>query len=414
MPLAGPPKRRHGSEMHRSIRLKNKHLTMPTPSALEIASEILIVEDTRDSMTLLSEIMTGAGYAIRQAQDGEMALLTVRSKPPDLILLDVGLPGIDGFEVCRQLKSTQPTAGIPVIFLSARNDVDARVRGLACGATDYICKPYEPEEVLLRVRTTLELHNLQQRLQEMCELRTRQLTEEIAERRNAEAELLESRQKLRELTGYLQEVRENERTRIAREIHDELGQSLTAIKIDMIRLKTRLNQPADVIVEGIDAIVSVVDSASNTARNISENLRPGMLDLLGLGPAIEHHVMRFSETTGIGYSLHIDNGADERVDDSVATAAFRITQEALTNVARHAQARHVEVRVCDETSQLVIVVQDDGEGIKAKPPGSKSRSYGILGMSERTQLLGGSLRVESVPGKGTRVLATLPYDKEST
>lgn len=384
---------------------------MPTLSSSDLGSEILIVEDTRESMALLSDIMTGAGYVIRQAQDGEMALLSVRSKVPDLILLDVRLPGIDGFEVCRRLKASPDTATPPIIFLSALQDSEARVKGLQAGAADYICKPYEPTEVLLRVRTNLELHLLQMRLQEMCDIRTQQLLAEVAERRNAEDELRTSRQKLRELTGHLQEVREKERARIAREIHDELGQALTAIKIDLTRMLTRLDQPASQLKPCIDEIITVVDTAANTARAISENLRPGMLDLLGLGPAIEHHVQRFSETTGLTCSLYLDNEGELGGTGNVATAAFRITQEALTNVARHAHATRVNVSVRDTGSALIVSVQDDGDGILPGPAGQQRGRYGLLGMSERCQLLGGTLSIESKPGEGTRVVAHLPYEE---
>lgn len=382
---------------------------MPNLSSSDLGSEILIVEDTRESLALLSDIMTGAGYVIRQAQDGEMALLSVCSKRPDLILLDVRLPGIDGFEVCRRLKASPDTATIPIIFLSALQDSEARVKGLQAGAADYICKPYEPTEVLLRVGTNLELHLLQARLQDMCEVRTRQLSEEVAERRNAEDELRTSRQKLRELTGHLQEVREKERARIAREIHDELGQALTAIKIDLSRMLTRLDQPAAQLKPTLDDIIAVVDSAANTARAISENLRPGMLDLLGLGPAIEHHVQRFGESTGLTCSLYLDNEGELGSTGSVATAAFRITQEALTNVARHAHATRVDVSVKDNGSELIVTVQDNGDGILPSPSGQQRGRYGLLGMSERCQLLGGTLSIESNQGAGTRVVAHLPY-----
>ncbi len=373
-----------------------------------IGSEVLIVEDTPASLTLLSELMQTAGYSVRQAQDGEMALLSVQNRAPDLILLDVRMPKMDGFDVCRQIKSNPATADVPIIFLSALQDTEARLQGLQLGAVDYIAKPYEPDEVLLRVRTHLELRNLQLHLGEMCELRTRQLTAEIAERRHAEAELLASREKLRELTSHLEDVREAERARIAREIHDELGQALTVIRIDLTRLADRLYAPRDKLQQSLTQVIAILDQASHTARTISENLRPGMLDLLGLEAAIEHHVTRFSDTTGIHCVLKIDDSRELHVDNRVATAVFRIVQEALTNVARHACAASVEIQIADLGNELVVIVQDDGQGIAAQPSAKKSR-YGLLGMSERAQSLGGSLMIESAPGKGTRIEASLPY-----
>ncbi|MCG8312140.1 MAG: response regulator [Pseudomonadales bacterium] len=376
-------------------------------------NEILIVEDTPGSLSLLTELIHGAGFIARQAQDGEMALFSVQCKCPDLILLDVRMPGIDGFEVCRRLKQDPKTAKVPVIFLSALQDTEVKVKGLQLGAVDYVSKPYEPEEVLQRVRTHLELRNLQSRLGEMCNQRTHQLQDEIVERKNAEAKLRESRQKLRELTGYLQDIREQERKSIAREIHDELGQSLTVARIDLTRLTSRLDEPTEKIKESIEGVISVVEEAANTARSISENLRPGMLDLLGLGPALEHHVARFKESTGISCSLHMSNRGEFNVADRVATTIFRILQEALTNVARHAKATLVDIQVADLGEEIVVIVQDDGVGISADKKNKRS-SYGLLGMSERVALLGGHVSIDSEAGKGTRVEASVPKSDEAS
>jgi len=373
-----------------------------------VVSEVLIVEDTPASLSLLSELMQAEGYTVRQAQDGEMALLSAQNRVPDLILLDVRMPGINGFEVCKRLKENPITASVPIIFLSALQDTEAKIQGLQLGAVDYIGKPYEPEEVLQRVRTHLELRNLQMHLGEMCDLRTRQLNQEVVERRLAEAELFNSRQKLRELTSHLEDIREAERARIAREIHDELGQALTVIRIDLTRLVSRLDDSQDNIKQYLDGVLSIVDQASNTARTISENLRPGMLDLLGLEAAIEHHVKRFKETTLIPCTLKFVKDKPLTVDDKVATAAFRIVQEALTNVARHAKASQVDIQIADLGKEIVVIVQDDGVGM-SDPQITKQRRYGLLGMSERAQFLGGHMIIESAPGKGTRVEASLPY-----
>lgn len=369
--------------------------------------DILIVEDSCAALTMLTDLMSAEGYHVRQADDGESALLSIQARHPDLLLLDIQMPGMDGFEVCRRLKASADTALIPVIFLSAEQDIETKVSGFKLGAIDYITKPFQAEEVLSRVAIHLELRNLQRNLNAMCELRTNELQQEVIERRRAEAELLESRQQLRELTGHLQEVRELERARIAREIHDELGQALSVARIHLTRLRDGINAPHEKMEAQIDTIVDVLEQASNTARSISENLRPGMLDLLGLGPAIKHHVQRFSEATGIACTLDLCEQEQCEMDDRVAIAAFRIVQEALTNVTRHAQARQVEIHLFKLESDLVVVVQDDGQGIRPKAPGSGS-SYGLIGMRERAELLGGSLHIDSSPHQGTRIEAHLP------
>ena len=379
--------------------------------------DILIVEDSSAALAMLSDLMSAEGYHVRQAEDGDNALLSIQMRRPDLLLLDIHMPGLDGFEVCRRLKANPATADIPVIFLSAEQDVETKVNGFKLGAMDYITKPFQAEEVLSRVAIHLELRHLQQNLNAMCEQRTRELQQEVIERRRAEAELYESRQQLRELTGHLQEVREAERARIAREIHDELGQSLSVARIHLTRLRDRLDEPQtdqykdshpkNYMERQINSIIDVLEQASDTARSISENLRPGMLDLLGLGPAIKHHVQHFSEATGIRCLLHMNEQQECQIEDRVAIAAFRILQEALTNVARHAQARTVDIHVFKQGQELVLTIADDGQGIQVKPRGERG-SYGLLGMKERAELLGGSLRITSHPGQGVNVEARLP------
>lgn len=374
-----------------------------------VTKEILIVEDTLESLALLNDLMVSAGYSTRQAQDGEMALFSLRNKKPDLILLDVRMPVMDGFEVCRELKKDPDTADIPVIFLSALQDKEARIQGLKLGAVDYIGKPYDPDEVLLRVNMHMELRNLQLHLGEMCDLRTRQLEKEINDHLRTENELSESKKKLQELASYLEDVREEERSRIAREIHDELGQALTVLNIDLTRLGTRLDEPKDVLKKGIDDIIEILSQASDTARRISENLRPGMLDLLGLDIAIENHIQTFSKMSGIDCDFLVDNPNNLEASKRVATAAFRIVQESLTNVARHAKANRATTTIAYLDKELVVVVQDNGQGIVENPDTNRSRGFGILGMSERAQALGGNIQVESSAGKGTRIEASLPY-----
>lgn len=150
---------------------------------------ILVVEDTPESLKLLTDLLTSAGHTVRQAQDGELALTTVHARLPELILLDINMPGIDGYEVCKRLKRDPATRDVPVIFMSAMQDVENRILGFRLGAADYISKPYQPEEVLLRVRTHLDLHRLRLNLEAEVEQRTRALQDEIALRRDAEADL---------------------------------------------------------------------------------------------------------------------------------------------------------------------------------------------------------------------------------
>lgn len=373
----------------------------------EVESEILIVEDNQNSLDLLSDIMTKAGFRVRQAQDGEMALMTVRSKIPDLILLDVRMPYMDGFSVCEQLKNDEKTSDIPIIFLTANNDEESRIKGLSLGAIDWLGKPYNPEEVLLRVRTNIELRKLKTRLAELCRLRTKELEEEIVERKRVEGQLRQSKAMLQELTGHLQEVREQERTNISREIHDQLGQTLTVAKIQLVRSLDviALDSP---IKTNIDTALETLEQASDIARNISENLRPGMLDVLGLCPTIEDHAKRFSVSTGIVCNCHLEENDTVSVPERVAIAGLRITQEALTNIAKYAKADCVEINVREEPEYLYLYLSDNGVGFDIETIGKKRR-FGLLGMRERVEILGGEISIRSKEGEGTAIEAKLPY-----
>lgn len=160
---------------------------------------ILVVDDTPESLRVLTEILQSEGYAVRPADSGQLALASIAAQPPDLILLDIRMPGLDGFEVCRRLKADESTSHIPVIFQSAATDLADRLEGLRLGAVDYISKPFQREELLARVRTHLELALLRGNLEIAVRERTAQLELEIAERRRAEERLKDNEARYRAL-----------------------------------------------------------------------------------------------------------------------------------------------------------------------------------------------------------------------
>ncbi len=365
------------------------------------AGEVLVVEDTPASRRLLGDLLHAAGYAVRLAPEGGMALLSAKTEPPDLVLLDVRMPGMDGYEVCRRLKEDPRTRDVPVIFLSALREPEDKVRGFAAGGVDYIAKPYQSEEVLARVRAHVELHRLRMALEERVRERTLRI-------QASERELRESRETLRQLAEFLQTVREDDRTRIARELHDELGQSLTALRLDLGWLRGRCAESGPDVPERIAGSLRLLEQSVAVLRRICEDLRPAMLDSLGLAAAVEHHAGQFSERTGIPCHLAMDREEFD-IDGRVATAVFRIVQEALTNVARHAEAKAVRIRVAQEDDAIVVEVADDGKGFQGAPG---PRSFGLLGMRERAKALGGHLEMDSRPGGGTRVLARIPIPRE--
>lgn len=362
-----------------------------------LGGDVLVVEDTPASLCLLADLLTQAGYNARRAQDGRMALMSAQARPPELILLDVRMPGMDGYEVCRRLKSDARTQDIPVIFLSALRETADQVRAFQLGAVDYIAKPYQSDEVLARVRTHIALHRLQARLEEQVQERT-------AQYRQADAELRASRVRLQELAAFLETVREEERARIARELHDELGQSLTALRIDLNWLRARCGDAIPATVGRLAVALDLVEHTVDAVRRISEDLRPRMLDDLGLAAAVEYHVEQFAARTGIRCALRMNRDEFE-LDGTSATAIFRAIQEALTNVARHARAGTVAVDIEETGAGLCVAVRDDGCGFTASP---SPQSFGLLGMQERIRMLGGRFSLESAPGCGTVVSIRIP------
>ncbi|WP_279607922.1 PAS domain-containing sensor histidine kinase [Paraburkholderia phenazinium] len=232
---------------------------------------------------------------------------------------------------------------------------------------------------------------------------------DITERKRIEQELFESREQLREVSAYMEAIREQERKRIAMEIHDELGQLLTALKMDVSLLKMRLSGDPDVV-KKTDDMRELVEKTIWMVRNVANHLRPAALNF-GIVSALEWLVEDFGRRNSIPCQLRI-NGREPVLPDAHATAVFRIVQASLTNVARHAGATRADVTLTHTETALDLHVSDDGRGFDQEAV-RKSHSYGVLGMSERARLIGGSLLIDSAPGMGTSVSIHIPLESES-
>ena len=225
------------------------------------------------------------------------------------------------------------------------------------------------------------------------------------ERQYTQEELGKSRERLRNLAARLQSVREEERTTIAREMHDELGQALTGVRMDLAWLTEKLPRNRKALLERARSMTALVDSTLETVRQIAWRLRPAILDDLGLQAAVEWQVEEFESRTGLDCALAIDAGAAP-LDPVNDTVAFRILQEALTNVARHAEASRVNISLRVSNGQLVLEVRDDGKGITDRDLASTA-ALGLIGMRERAAPLGGRVTVRRVEEGGTEVKLTL-------
>lgn len=599
---------------------------MPLPP-ITARSRVLVVDDTADIRLLASYILEAAGHEVLLASDGADGLELARKERPDLILLDVMMPGMDGYEVCTRLKADETTRAIPVIFLSALSETDAQTRGFEVGAADFVTKPigmavlqarvnahlalyaqrrslegmfsdameFAPDAIILSDRAgrivqanaraeelfgyargelpgratetlmplaareghhqrrmaifeqprgsrlvslarclrkdgsefdaessvgTLQsiqgaqlisvVRDVTERMQQQEKLReaaryARSLIEtsadplvvidlrgkvqdaneaacaitgvaraqlvgsdalgyftepqrlvegfkqvmaegraldyeltirhasgrnydvlcnatafrneqgevvglfatahDVTESRRIQQEISTSRQRLRELAAQGEAMREYERKNIAREVHDELGQVLTALRMDLTFLDLRYGAQAPELKQKFLEMRGLIDRAIQGVRNVASNLRPTALDM-GLIAAIQWVCGEFQRNTGV--ACEFDAGAfDGELPEDRAVALFRIVQESLTNVTRYAQATQVRVSLLREGDKLVLQVRDNGQGFDPAH-GTGRKSFGLLGMQERALALGGQFELRSAPGQGTDVRVNVP------
>jgi len=591
---------------------------------------VLVVDDTPVNLELMQSILVSGGHEVALASDGAMALQMAKASPPDLILLDVSMPGMDGYEVCRRLKADAATRHIPVIFVSSQNDLVSETLGFVAGGVDYIPRPINRQVVLVRVRSHLALYqqrrdlagmfqdvmefapdafiladtqglivqinarteelfgyprdeliglpvetlipqrmrpaheahrvvyssqpknirmgvganclrkdgtefpgdislsplqttrgpllmavvrdvterkqqeaklveaaryarslietsidpliliDLQGRVQDANEAATRitglsreeligsdalsKFTEpeklyqgfqqvmaegqaidyqlcirhssgklidvlcnakayrnkqgeivgvfatahDVTQSRKIQEEISTSRQRLREMAAQSEAVREYERKSIAREVHDELGQVLTALRMDVSLLTMRFGAVDPLLMEKVSGMKALVDRCIQGVRNVAVSLRPAALDM-GLVPALEWLCSESATRIGIPFRLHVAQD-DFELDETRAVVVFRIVQESFTNIARYAQAGQVDVTIARHGDELRVTVLDDGQGFD--PAAAEQRnSFGLLGMRERTIVLGGQLDVRSAPGQGAAIHLVLPLDR---
>ncbi len=371
---------------------------------------ILIVDDTPANLGVIVDYLEHFGFGIMIARSGESALQKARYAPPDLILLDVLMPDMDGFEVCQRLKADEVTKDIPVIFMTSLTSVEDKVKGFEAGAVDYVTKPLYQEEVLARITTHLRLRDLTLSLQEknrQLELSSRTERERLFEAVNHQ------REQLRALANRLTEVQEAERKQLARDLHDHLGQALTAISINLTALKEELLLNASPRTsERLAEASALTEQTLEQVRELSLNLRPPMLDDLGLVPTLRWYLKQYAKRLNLETEFEA-LGLEQRLPSELETALYRVIQEALTNVARHAQASRVQLRLERRGTTIVACIRDNGQGFDVAKVISRKAiitGTGLLGMRERISLLGGRLDIHSRPGHGTRLLVEIPEE----
>ncbi len=372
-------------------------LKLKTPNLMESNHKtptVLIIDDDSFNRLILTEILRRNNCEGIQAEDGYMALNLLEKVKPDIILLDIMMPGMDGYEVCKRIKENQNHTDIPIIFISSLSDTKDIVKALKYGAVDYIAKPFQAEEVTARVNTHLKLY---QQSKELIELNSN---------------LNKSKEQINNFATHLLIVREEERAFLSTEIHDKIGQILVALKIDMGIWKKKTlflseNSESLELLKSFNELVGIVDDTINTVRKIMSDLKSDNLELLGFIETAKLYGLEFELINKINCEV-ISSESNLIFNEQQKVALFRILQEALSNVAKHSKANSVKVSLSKSNGFFSMEIEDDGIGYdKNQTP--TSNSFGVLDMEERVKIIEGKLTIITRSGIGTRVKVQMPY-----
>ena len=357
---------------------------------------ILIVDDEKIYLDALIGMLKSE-YRLLLARSGEEALRRLQSGDlPDLVLLDLLMPGIDGYETCRRIKRDPATSDIPLIFLTSRDDVEGETYGLGLGAVDYVVKPISPPTVKARIQTHLALRRAQRALERQNEL----LEQRVKERTES----------LRQVGAELVLAEEKERRRIARELHDGPTQRLVLSKINLGRLKSDLEVEK---CRAIDAVSETIDTTLKELRTLMVQLSPPVLYELGLGPAVEWLAESVLGTQGI--RCRVDSAESyDHLKEETRVFLFRAIRELLLNIVKHAGASRASVSINTHEGELLIDVRDDGVGMDhtAEPESRGKEGFGLFILRDRIDMLGGKLSIEV--NDGTCVTLRVPIGSTET
>ncbi len=474
---------------------------------------VLLVDDRSENLLALDAVLNDAGLDLVKATSGDEALRLTLKHDFALVLLDVQMPGMSGFEVAELMRANPKTRHLPIIFVTAGiKDARLQFKGYELGAVDYLIKPFEPHVLQSKVRVFCELYRHRRKFErahkeslvnamregyahcrmvyengkaadfiyieantafekltglkdvagkrfsslfpgfresnpELFEVCTRvaetgnpeilethleranrwvsvsvysterdyfvAVFQDITERKRFEQELIVMNNQLAHevamrtadlaaLTAHIHKIAETEKSNLARELHDELGSTLVAAKLEADRL--RGEAPTPELGENFSRIRELVVRALQTTRGVVNQLYPTVLDDFGLISAIQWQAKEFRTHSGIEIELNLPKESVV-VERTYALAAYRITQECLTNIAKHAEADKIHIELTSRSGFLDLTIRDNGKGI---PDGVKTGGHGIFGMVERARYLGGSMEIGSEPGKGTTARLHLP------
>jgi signal transduction histidine kinase len=357
-------------------------------TGVEQKLNILMVDDQPGKLLSYEVILSELGENLIKANSGREALDHLLRTNIAVVLMDVSMPELDGFEIADMIREHPRFQNTAIIFISAvrLSDFD-RLRAYERGAVDYISVPVVPELLRAKVSVFTELHRKRHQMESL-------------------------NQELRVLSARLLAAQDDERRRIARELHDGLGQELSAVKI-MTDGLARPNQAAGSIQQTAKDCSAILDHAIQQIRTMSHLLHPPLLDEIGLQSAVQHYLRGLTDRSGIKASLRTDPATFPRLNPETETTIFRVVQEALTNVVRHSGAAQADVALVRSDGHITLSITDDGKGMSRETlqfqPGSVG--IGIAGMRQRIKELGGQVRLENKE-PGCLVEITIPINEE--
>lgn len=419
-----------------------------------MTQRILLAEDSATQAERLRELLEREGYGVDVATDGEAALAKIRSDPPDLVVSDVVMPRMDGYALCRAIRSFDETRYLPIVLLTSRGGPEDIIKGLENGADNFIVKPFEDEDLLRRIarifdyltmrtgqllmveitlgvggrrltitadkqqivellfataeqlghanteleRSQATLKRYVDDLERRVEERTRQLTESLESLKALDKER-------RQLLSSLLSAQEEERRSIARDIHDDSIQVMAAVTIRLATLRRRADPDLESLFAELER--AATESISRLRRLMFE-LSPPTLESEGIVPALREHLEHLGNTHGFGVSLG-SSDLDHEPPMDTRMIIYRISREALTNIGKHANAANVDVQLRSSDRGVTVRIHDDGAGFStAGGVKSPKGHFGLTSMFERAEMAGGWCRVDSAGGRGTTVEFWLP------
>jgi signal transduction histidine kinase/DNA-binding response OmpR family regulator len=354
---------------------------------------VLIADDNADMRQYLESTLETL-YQVVLCEDGQVALEQARLQRPDLILADVMMPRRDGFSLLRSLRQDKRLCDVPVILLSARAGEESRIEGLDAGADNYLVKPFSARELMARVGSQLAMATVRQ---------------EAAELKGRHAEMLRQSKRVRELSWRLLRAQDDERRRIARELHDSAGQTLTVLGINLAQLVQRAGRIAPELASESERALEMVQQLHRDIRTTSYLLHPPLLDENGLYSALTWYVQGVADRSNLNITLDMSQDFG-RLPREMELVVFRLVQECLTNIHRHSGSATASIRIARDQDLILAEVRDQGQGIaphRLLEIQSGGSGVGIQGIRERLRQFEGEMKIESEKG-GTRISVSIP------